>query len=194
MLWIGLTGGLASGKSTVSRILKGMGIPVVDADALAHQALEVKKGLILKVFGPEILNSRGRVNRALLGKKVFSDQKSRKALEAIIHPYIRGKAGEKRDLLESMGHQMAVYDVPLLFENHLESHFDHILVVYASEDLSLKRLMVRDGLERGEALCRIRSQMDIEKKKARADSLIDNQGDREGLQEKIKHFLCDFGL
>ncbi len=194
MLWIGLTGGLASGKSTASDVFKKMGVPVVDADFLAHEALEAKKESLLKVFGPDILDSGGRVDRSLLGKKIFSDQKSRKSLEAIVHPYVQKKVNENKGLLKSLGHKIAVYDVPLLFENHLEDHFDHILVVYIPESLSLKRLMARDGLSRQEAISRIQSQMDIEEKKKRADTLIDNQGNRGELEKKIKHFLCDFGF
>ena len=192
MLWIGLTGGLASGKSTASDIFKKMGTPVVDADRLSHQALRVKKDSILERFGPDILNSKGEIDRSLLGKRVFSNQKSRKFLESLIHPYVQGEVKENKDLLMSLGYKMAVYDIPLLFENHLENHFDHILVVYIPESLSLERLMVRDGLEQGEAIQRIKTQMDIEEKKKRADTLIDNQGDKEALENKIKHFLCDF--
>ena len=189
MFWIGLTGGLASGKSTASGIFKKMGIPVVDADSLAHQALKARKDFILKIFGPDILNSQGEIDRVLLGKKVFSDEKSRKSLETVIHPYVHEKAKENKDLLKSLDYKMAIYDVPLLFENQLEDHFDHILVVYIPKSLSLKRLMARGGMSREEAIRRIQIQMDIEEKKKKADTLIDNQGDKKELENKIKRFL-----
>ena len=194
MLWIGLTGALASGKTTVADVFREMGIPVVDADALAHQALESCKDRILEDLGPEILDRQGKVDRSLLGARVFSEQKLMKSLERIVHPYVQQKALEKRHFLESKGYKMAVYDVPLLFENQLEGHFDWILVVYIPETLSLQRLMVRDGLERKEALRRIQSQMDIEQKKARADVVMDNQGDKEKLKEKVQEFLGSLAL
>lgn len=192
MFWVGLTGGLASGKSTASGFFRKMGIPVVDADSLAHQALKVKKDSILKIFDPGILNSQGEIDRSLLGKKIFSDQKSKESLESVIHPYVLEKANENKELLKSLGHKMALYDVPLLFENHLENYFDHIVVIYAPKSLSLNRLMARDRLNGEEAVRRIQNQMDIEEKRKKADTLIDNQGNKQELERKIEHFLCDF--
>ena len=155
---------------------------------------KVHKDRILEDLGLDILDCEGKVDRSLLGTRVFSDQKLRESLERIVHPYVQQKALEKRHFLESTGCKLAVYDVPLLFENQLEGHFDRILVVYVPETLSLERLMVRDGLGREEALCRIQSQMDIEQKKPRADMVIDNQGGREKLREKVREFLGSLPL
>ena len=196
MLFIGITGGIASGKSTVSSLFQKRGWLVVSADDLAHQVLKDKKESIVKLFGPGILSSDGEINRSLLGTKIFSDKELKASLEAVVHPSIHRKLQEKKDLLKSRGHKTAVFEVPLLFESGLENDFDHIIMVYVSEAIQLKRLMERDGLDREEATGRIKSQMGIERKRKRAEklenmTLIDNRGEKGELDEKIKNFLCD---
>lgn len=188
MLWVGLTGGIASGKSTVSNILREMGIPVIDADAIAHQALRHNRDKIVASFGPDIVGSDGEIDRRLLGAKVFADANSKRILESLVHPYVRTIVEERKKQLEASGEPLAVYDVPLLFESGLQSDFDHILLVYVPEAVSIRRLMARNGWTEAEARLRIKNQMDIEKKKAEADSILDNQGDIEYLRQQVERW------
>lgn len=185
MKWIGLTGGIACGKTTVANYLRELEIPVVDADRLAHQALKKNQDRIMAYFGPEIVGADGNIDRKSLGNKVFASEKLRSTLEGIIHPYVRDKVKEKRRLFEIAGHALAVYDVPLLFEKSLQDEFDHTLVVYLPVDVSIQRLMDRNGLTAEQAELRIKNQMDIEKKKELADTVFDNRGDRESLKAQV---------
>ena len=115
MKWIGLTGGIASGKTTVANLLKEQAVPIIDADQIAHQALKVHHDKIVSYFGSDILDERNRIDRSKLGKKVFSNEKQRKLLEGIVHPFVQAKVDEKKRLLASVGTKWAVYDVPLLY-------------------------------------------------------------------------------
>lgn len=185
MKWIGLTGGIASGKSTVAGMLREMGAPVIDADKLAHQALHFYAEQLATEFGEEILNPDGHVNRKKLGAKIFSSPESKKKLEDLIHPFVRKEVKKKRKEWADQGHSFAIYDVPLLFEKNLEDQFDQVVLVYAPLELSIKRLMKRNNLSHKEAILRLSNQMDIEEKKHKADVVIDNQGSLDQLSEKV---------
>lgn len=194
MIWVGLTGGIASGKSTVANILKEMGIPVVDADQLAHAALRHHQLKIVATFGPEILGSDQTIDRRKLGSKIFADPKLRKVLESLTHPYIRAQVAEQKKRLQASGVPLAVYDVPLLFESDLAKQFDHVLLVYSPAAVSVQRMMARNGLTQAEAQQRIANQMDIEKKKALADTVIDNQGDLLALRRQVEAWKNSLGV
>jgi dephospho-CoA kinase len=189
MKWIGLTGGIASGKTTVANMFRELGVPVVDADRLAHVALERNKDKIISLFGPEVLDDQGQLDRRKLGFKVFKDAHLLKKLESLIHPFVREKVEEKRRLFEVADQKLAIYDVPLLFENQLQKDFDEVILVYVPEEVSKKRLIERNGLTDQEVEDRMQSQMSIEKKKELADVVINNEGDRDELRQKVREYF-----
>lgn len=188
MKWIGLTGGIASGKTTVANMFRELAVPVVDADRLAHLALIKNKEKIVTYFGREILDEKGEIHRRKLGEKVFENPKQLKNLEEMIHPFVQEKVREKRRLFEIAEHALAVYDVPLLYENKLQSSFDEVILVYVPEDISKKRLIKRSGLSEQEAEARLKMQMAIENKKKLADVVFNNEGDRDALKELVINY------
>lgn len=176
---IGLTGGIACGKSTVSARLRDQGAPVIDADVLAREA--VQKGmpglaLIVSAFGSEMLNEEGELNRARLGQTIFNDPAAREILEAILHPMIRGCFEIRCAEHEKYGTPALVYDAALLFESGSYRDMDAIIVVTIPPEIQLQRLIARNHLNRQEALCRIAAQMAITEKLQRANFIIDNGG------------------
>ncbi|HJV67458.1 MAG TPA: dephospho-CoA kinase [Geomonas sp.] len=185
---IGLTGGIASGKSSAAVILERLGASVVDADHLAREVVEPGEEALSRIvesFGAGILNSDGTLNRAALGQIVFSDPTARRALEGITHPAIRKRADERLARLREAGVAVTFYVAPLIFEAGLEERFDEIWVVYLDKETQLLRLMARDGLDREAALARIASQMPMEEKKKRGKVVIDNSGSREELEAEV---------
>ena len=176
---IGLTGGIASGKSTVARILAELGAVVIDADQLAREVVrpgEPAHGAIVAAFGNGVLQEDGTINRAALGKIVFADNTARRRLEAITHPAIARHAEESLAELRVQGTPLVVYMAPLLIEAGVTDRVDEIWVVYADKDTQLRRLIQRDGLSEAEALQRIASQMPMEDKREKARVVIDNRG------------------
>lgn len=185
MKWIGLTGSIATGKSTVAEILKKNGYPVVDADQIAREVVAVgtegfKK--IVKTFGRTIVQKDGQLNRSELGALVFSDSQKRSELERIVHPLVQERTAQIRKELESKNIKMAFYDVPLLYEKGLQKNFDAVVVVAASAQVQLERLVKRNGLTMAQATDRIRSQLSIAEKTALADYIIWNDGDMKDLE------------
>ncbi len=192
MLVVGLTGGIASGKSTVGRMFRDYGIPVICADELARKAVEPgSSGLkeILRVFGNGVLNAEGNLDRAAMAKIVFQDPGARKLLESIVHPVVSEIKERTLKGMESLGHEIVVVDVPLLYESSWEKDFDFIIVAYVPKDVQEKRLMRRDNMSREEALTRLRAQMNIEEKKRLADRAIDNTGDPEQTRLQVENLL-----
>ncbi|MCM2282897.1 MAG: dephospho-CoA kinase, partial [Bdellovibrionaceae bacterium] len=161
MKWIGLTGGIATGKSTVARILREHGFPVVNADELARQA--VANGTpafdaVVARFGNVVVAADGDLDRKKLGEVVFQDSRARADLEAIVHPVVRAEQRRLRDELAASGASLAFYDVPLLFEKNLDADFDASVAVICDEATQLSRLVARDGYSLDEAKRRIASQ------------------------------------
>lgn len=190
---IALTGSISTGKSTVSKIFSTDGFTVIDADTVAHQVLNEQYQKIAQMFGKEIIQDKV-VNRKALGKIVFSDSKKRKQLEALLHPLIFDKIkqmSEKKDTLK----KPYFIDIPLFFE-YERYPIKKSLVVYATKEEQLKRLMQRDGYNEKEALLRIESQMPIEKKRERATYVVDNRSDLSQLQDEYarvkEEILGDF--
>lgn len=180
---IGLTGGIASGKSTVSSILENRGYRIIDADKIARDIVEVGSPAyieILKEFGENILLKDGSINRKSLGRLVFSDSKLLKKLEDITHPYIF--KGIRKLIDEYCIYDDIIFvDLPLLYESckYLEKYFiefDEIWLVYIDEKTQLKRLMSRDNLDVKEAMARINAQISMEDKSKRSTKIIDNRG------------------
>lgn len=185
-----LTGGISTGKSTVSNILKLEGFNVIDADNVAHNILDTNASLVTKYFGEEILTN-GKINRAILGKIVFDNKDKKELLESILHPLIYDDIMQKCEVLESK-QKPYFMDIPLYFESKYEYRARYIICVYASKDLQLQRLMKRNNLSKQDALKRIESQIDIDIKKQKSDFVIENTGDLKTLQKNIESFLCEF--
>jgi len=176
-LLIGLTGGIACGKSTVSGLLAARGASIVDADLLAREVVAPgSPGLsaVVAAFGPEVLGADGALNRAALGARVFADPEARARLEAITHPRIAALSLERLQAARASGAPLVVYDAALLFESGRADAFRPILVVTAPRAVQRARLMQRDGLDAAAADARIDSQMPVADKAARADHVIDN--------------------
>ncbi|GJJ12065.1 hypothetical protein Clacol_006306 [Clathrus columnatus] len=189
MLVVGLTGGIATGKSTVSGILKSHNITVIDADILAREVVQPgTRGLrkIVTEFGPEILNSDGSLNRTKLGDIIFNNELKRKKLNAIIHPAVRYAMfwGVFRSWLR--GDKICILDVPLLIEVGLWKWMGWVVVVYCSEEVQLRRLMKRDGSKEESARARLESQMPILNKLPYADYVVDNSGTIKELDDQIE--------
>jgi len=177
MLLVGLTGGIASGKSTVSAFLRALGAVVIDADKLAREV--VAKGsegldLIAQTFGRTLLAPDGTLDRKKLGDLVFADADKRKQLEAITHPRIFQRFAELSQEAESKGEPAVVYDAPLLIERDLHKGMNATVVVWVPRDLQLQRLMMRDDISLAQAEQRLAAQMPLDEKKPIAQYVIDN--------------------
>lgn len=191
-LTIGLTGGIATGKSTVSTIFKENNIPVIDADIEAR--LVVEKGsegyqLIVETFGEDILLPDGEINRTKLGAIVFSDEKKRQKLNEITHPRIRQQILEKKKQAILNNERLVVLDIPLLLEGKLQSIVDKVVVVSTDASVQLERLMKRNGYSKEEALQRIHAQMPLEEKEKLADVVIFNNGTEEELKASVEALI-----
>lgn len=189
MLRVGLTGGIASGKSTVSGILRRLGAPVVDADQLVHDLYEPGTAAsiaIAQAFGSGVLRPDGGVDRAELGRIVFADQTARRQLESIIHPAVRERMWQEAERYAQLGHKVCVLDVPLLIEGGLHLQMDRVWVVYVDHETQRQRLMQRNGFSLEEAERRIAAQMPLAEKLAFADLVLDNGGDLATLEEQVR--------
>ena len=177
MRLIGLTGGVATGKSTVANLFKTCGAVIIDADDLARQVVQPGKPAwrdIVRVYGERVLESDRTINRPALAKIVFRDPRKLRALGVIIHPRVaREQSRLTRDIVRKSPHALIVYDVPLLFEAGADKRADRIVVVVADRETQIRRLQQRNHLTRAEALRRIRSQMPLAEKAKRADYVID---------------------
>ncbi|OYS47600.1 dephospho-CoA kinase [Limosilactobacillus reuteri] len=189
---VGLTGGIATGKTTVSNILRQAGIPVIDADQVARQVQKPDSvGLtrIVKVFGPKVLLPTGKLNRPALAKIVFNDKEALKKLNEILQPLIYDASFAQADTLKKQGVPLVVLDVPLLFEQHYDEDCDYVVVVYTDPHTQLKRLMARDNCSKEEAQVRIAAQMPLSEKEALADFKINNNGDQAALQKQVASLI-----
>jgi len=181
LLVVGLTGGIASGKSTVSRLFQSAGAVIIDADVVAHQV--VAPGMpawhaIKSVFGERVVRPDGTLDRPLLADLVFKDERLRGQLEGIIHPQVRDIMDrEVSRLIEEQFKGLIIKDIPLLFEAGMVGGLAEIIVVFVPAEVQLKRLMERDGIGSDAARRRINSQIPIEEKRRRATLVIDNSGE-----------------
>lgn len=178
-LVIGLTGGIASGKSTVSAMFKQLNIPVIDADQIARDVVlpgEQTYDKIVAHFGKDILHDDDTLNRRKLGEIIFADEEKRQQLNAIIHPAIRQQMLQQRDHYVRAKEKCVVLDIPLLFESQLMDYVEKIIVVYVDEQIQLERLMTRDQSSEQDAQQRIDSQLPLKDKVKLADAVIDNNG------------------
>ena len=192
---IGLTGGIASGKSTVSELLSVFGFKVVDADKAAREAVKKgSKGLaqVREVFGDEAIDENGEMNRRYMGDLVFNHPEKRLELNAIIHPIVRDIMEEEKQEYLKQGYNV-IMDIPLLFENELENTVDEVWVVYTSESIQMDRLMQRNNLSLEDAKARVYSQISIDKKSRMADHVIDNLGDKLEVKQNLERLLEEEG-
>jgi len=179
MFKLGLTGGIATGKSTVSNYFKELGIPVLDADVIAREVVmpgEPALADIVAIFGDDMLQSDGTLNRAALGAKVFGRPTALSKLNAITHPRIQARMRQQIEELAAQDVAMVVLDVPLLIEGNNAINADAIMVVAVPENIQLERLMARNKLTQLDAQARIDSQLPLTNKIAVADYVIDNAG------------------
>lgn len=183
---IALTGGIATGKSTVASLMGLNGLRIIDADAIAHALLEENRAWVVASFGEEFVTN-GKVNRPALGNVIFSDPLAKQALETFLHPKIRTaieEASEKQDRLN----YPYLIDIPLFFETN-SYPITHSIVVYTPKNIQLERFMKRNGFSYNESLRRIESQLDIETKKQRATWVIDNSLNLKHLQKECEAFV-----
>jgi dephospho-CoA kinase len=187
---VGLTGSIATGKSTVTQMLRDLGAYVVDADVWARRVVEPESsGLqeIVKAFGSGVLYSDGSLNREALGNIIFHNPAAREHLNAITHPKIRhGMKSEPAAFLRVNPGEPIVWDVPLLFEGETRNLVDVSILVYVRESIQLQRLMKRDDICENDAKARIASQISIERKKSFADYVIDNTESPENTKEQVQ--------
>jgi dephospho-CoA kinase len=183
----GLTGGIASGKTTVAKRFEERGIPVIYADELAREV--VKKGTaglaeIVETFGSGVLDDHGELDRKAVGARVFNDEAARKRLNSIVHPKVNALLMERFTALVGQGRELVCYEVPLLVESGLADLLRPVVVVAASEPVQIRRAMERDGLEEAAARARVRSQAPLEEKLKVADYVIENEGSKADLLKR----------
>ena len=186
---IGLTGSIASGKSTVSNILREMGYPIIDCDDINHRLLKKARpgyNAVVKEFGEEILDEHERIDRNKLGKLIFNDSSLKEKLNQILHPIIRKRVIEEINLFNE---GLIFVDCPLLFETDFHELCDLTIVVYVNMDTQIQRLMARDGITFPEALKKIYAQMSLDEKLELADFVIDNCHSIGDLEWQIKQLL-----
>jgi len=186
---VGLTGGIATGKSTVARILQGMGVPVVDADQVAREVVaqgEPALEEVVDAFGPSVLSPDGTLDRAALRKRIVRDPVARRRLEAITHPPIRARIADRARELAGRGHEHVVVEAALLVETGSYREYPILVVVTASPDVQVARLVARDGVTDREARATLQTQLPLADKEAVATHVIRNDGDHEALEAQVR--------
>lgn len=193
ILKVGLTGGIACGKSVVTGELGGLGAIVLNADTIAHKLMEPGGAAyepVVQRFGREILDARGQVDRRVLGARVFADPRERWALNGIVHPLVIQEEERLHQEIRLLGEdRLVVTDAALLFEAGAHQRFDRLVVVYCSRDEQLRRLQERDGLGRDEATLRIEAQMPVEQKVKLAHYTIETSGTEEDTRRKARELF-----
>lgn len=196
-LILGLTGSIGTGKSTIAKRFKTLGIPVIDADIIAREVVEPNEAAYEKIvatFGREIVQSDKTIDRKALGEIVFTDETKRKQLNDIIHPAIRTEMLKQRDAYVAQGKPCIVLDIPLLYESGLTHFVEKVIVVLVSEEEQLKRIMERDGCTEEEARKRMAAQIPVAEKAKRADAVIDNNGTIEASYAQLNQILDEWGI
>ncbi|MED0678139.1 dephospho-CoA kinase [Aneurinibacillus thermoaerophilus] len=189
---VGLTGGIACGKSTISRMLAERDARIIDADIIAREVVrpgEKAWSLIVERFGRGILLDSEEIDRVKLGSIVFADEKARLALNDIVHPAVRQRMRQLTQEAQEEGVSLIVLDIPLLYESKLEYMVEKVIVVYCTPEQQLERLIKRNGFSAEEARRRIASQMPVEEKKLRADYVIDNSGTLKETEEQVDELM-----
>ncbi len=188
---LGVTGGIAAGKSAVTEVFRRLGAAVVSADEIAREVVRPGSPVLdelVQIFGPGILCGDGTLDRTAMASRVFADPEARRNLNRIIHPAIAALAGERLRALAAKV-PLVLYEAPLLYEVGAEERVDAVLVVRVDQKLQLQRLMARDGLTETEARSRVAAQMPQEEKVARADFVIDNSGPPEKTTAQVRNLF-----
>jgi dephospho-CoA kinase len=195
MTVIGLTGGIASGKSTVAKMLTALGAEIIDADRLAREAVEPggpAYAAVVADFGPTVVAADGHLDREHLAALIFDDPGRRKHLESLIHPYVLSASLRRQaEIAQNQPDALIFWDVPLLFESGMDRGLVEIVVVYLPRSVQLERLMTRDHLSEAAARARIGAQMDLELKRRRATRVIDNSGGIQATRIQVERLYRD---
>ncbi len=193
MYAIGLTGGIGTGKSTVSAYLARLGYPIIDADRISHQVTAPGSPLLPRIeeaFGPSVMTEEGNLDRAAMAALVFAEPQKKALLESIVTAEVKRIMEERKRQLAEQGQEgLVFFDIPLLFEYGCEGLCDAVWTVSAEEEVRIRRVMARDGAKREQVQARIASQMPQEEKEALADEVIDNSGDLASLYDQIDRVL-----
>jgi dephospho-CoA kinase len=193
MKWVGLTGGIATGKSTIARLFESRDYPVIDADQISHDLTRFGEPGYLQIvshFGPQILLENQQINRGLLGEIIFNDVKKKNELEALLHPLIQKRVNQLRQENELNGQRYCIYDVPLLFEKNMQSSYDFVITAWCSPEQQVSRLMSRNKIKSDQAAARIRTQLALIDKIGGSQYCIDNSGSESDLI-LIVNKMCD---
>ena len=185
---VGLTGGIASGKSTVSAMFRELGAQVIDADQVAREVVEPGTPALEEIARrfPGVVDAAGRLDRTALGARVFSDATERRALEAIVHPRIRDDVARRTEALARVGVQVVLYDAALLIENGLHRGMDGVILVSAPEAVQRARLAARDGLDDAAISARLAAQLPLAAKRAHATWVVDNGGSLDETRAQVR--------
>jgi dephospho-CoA kinase len=191
----GLTGGIGSGKSTVADMLEAYGVPVVSADELSRIVVaRGSEGLadVVQRFGPGVLDEQGDLDRRKMAALVFQDPSKRRELEAILHPRIRERFEQVLDALEKAGHEVTIYEVPLLFEKNLQGEMKAVILVTAEDSIRTERVRARDDVTETEVRARMATQLSEAAKRRKADYVIENNGSVDDLRREVEFLLARF--
>ncbi len=191
---VGLTGGIGSGKSTVSNMLIERNIPVIDADKISREVLIIYPEVlwsIKKDFGEEVFDENDNLDRKKLGAMIFSNEIFKKKLENIIIPYIKKEIFDKIEKYVKAGEKLCIVDAPTLIENNLHKYMDEVIVIVVNEKIQIKRVMARDSLSKKDALNRINSQMPLKEKLKYATYTIDNSDTLSHTEEQLDNIILN---
>jgi dephospho-CoA kinase len=188
---VGLTGGIGTGKSTVARMIRDLGVPVIDADLLARQVVQPGQPAHAEIVAawPDVLDKSGAIDRKKLADRIFADPAGRARLEAITHPRIMERALGQAGALRQQGFGLAFLEAALLVETGRYSQLDGLVVVTASEEQQISRVMARTGCSRDQVLARMRAQFPLEEKRRAAAHIIDNAGEEAATQGQVESLV-----
>lgn len=196
MITVGLTGGIASGKSVVARLMVRCGAHLIDADTLAKEAVRpgtVVWRKIVRTFGRDIVNRDREIDRPRLGSLIFRNPKKRQQLNAIVHPWVYAEYQRRaRALANDDPDGVLVFDLPLLFETNAQRRFDHVIVAYVDKQTQIRRIMTRNHLRRSEALARINAQLPLLQKRRQAEYVIDTRISMALLRKQVRELYKSF--
>lgn len=194
--FLGLTGGIASGKSTADEFFKKKKIPIIDSDLIAHKIMEIGQNgykAVVDYFGTDILNDDQTINRRKLGGIVFNDKAKLKKLNKLTHPLVHQEIKQQMARYRANQEKLVVIDVPLLFESGFESLCNGVLVISITPELQIERLMKRNNFTKKEAIARINNQMPLSEKEKRATYVVANTGTIDDLEKKLSDLLQEIG-